>query len=304
VRAVAAASSGRFFFASAGNEGLKGVSNRADLKADVQDALLLHTGPAASKELLLEFWWREPPRNGDVQLDVQVSEYDSGTQKFVPKFGTPLGISAATAAAVLTTQTTHKFKNVLCASLFKKKCYSNMSCAAFGLSSTPGSAGFPIMQIEVTIRSIGYPAVVNSWLVVSDDPGTSFIEGTKSGSLTLPASDLAVVSVGGIHRPRAALIPWARASRGRASVYTDYTPLPPVQDLSQRAPWLAGRVELSVTSDMGTSFASPKACADAARVLLRKSCTTVEALVAELLSKTTPLPAKDWDEREGYGQLG
>lgn len=302
------APSDRFFFASAGNEGLKGVANRVDLGVDEQDTMLLHTGPAQKEELLIEFWWREPPKNGDVQFDVQISEYDAGKKSFVTKFGTPLGISALASASVLTRQTTHKFKNVLCASLFEKKCYSGMSCAALGLSTKPGSGGFPIMQVEITIRSIGNPAAVNSWLVVSDDPGTAFVEGSKSGSVTLPASDLAVVSVGGIHRSNRKLIPWARASRGRASVYTDYTYTPPSQDESQRAPWLASRVELSVTSDMGTSFASPRACADAVKVLLNPKFpnkpTTVEELVARLLTLNAPLAPADWDEREGYGQLG
>jgi hypothetical protein len=294
----ASPSQGRYFFASAGNDGLKGVANRAFLEPNTQESFLLRTGSRQTAELLLEFWWRQPPQ-GTVEFEVQIYEYDPEKMAFSRQFTSTLKISSSKSGVVLAQQP-QSFKNVVCASLFHSRCYKDLSCAALAVS-TIGNPGLPIIDIEVTVRSTHQRAIVNGWVVVSDDPETAFIAGNKSGSLTLPASDLEILSVAGVGRT---LQPWGRSSRGPASIYTDYAVMPPGPS-PQQTPWLAHRVELGALGAVGTSFASPRACADAANIVRaaprRKQCNSIPNLVAELLR--IPRANLSWTGRWGCGRL-
>jgi hypothetical protein len=291
---LASSKSGRFFFISGGNDGMSGVSGRRALTAGIQDCLKVRTGPNPSSELLVEFWWEEQP-GSPVSVEVQVRDVQAvGIAK--DWFLKPLRIDAATAGMIMkqVRSKSNATSSVQFSSLLHTRAHNNMCCAAFGLTCPSGSV-LPQVDIEFTFES---PADVtlNGWLVVSEDCATCFVEGTNAGTLRVPATDPDLICVTGVVDGGQ---PWPRSSRGPAAEYRQAN-----QGQLIAAPRLAHRVELGHFGESGTSFASPRACADAADVvrdprrLARLRNPTDLAL--ELLGSPSP---PTWNARTGFGAI-
>jgi hypothetical protein len=124
---------------------------------------------------------------------------------------------------------------------------------------------------------------------------TAFLEGGPQGTLRVPATATGVVAISGIGGPNQ---PWSHSSRGPAGDYSVGGTSPP------QVPHLAYPVKAtSAPRDEGTSFASPRACADTAKFLRGKPAgQTIDDLVNNHLSRPGPaLPA--WNPRTGYGDV-
>ena len=286
IHQCATPAAGRFLFAAAGNDGLTGVAGKRILSAGVPDYLKVRTSPNNPAELLVEFWWQEPAGGARVEIKVEVTD-TSGR----PLMTGPLRIDSTRAGTTLATMP-KGFKNVLCQSLFHARCRNAMSCIALALS-TQVPPGLPMIDLEFTLESsVDLP--VSAWLVVRDDEQLcTFIEAYQGGTVCVPAADPAVIGVAGVE---AAGRPWSRSSRGPTHIYKIGSKAPTV-------PYLAHMAALG--GEFGTSFASPRACADAANVLRnpqiqKNKCGTVTDMVNELLYSRGLKPTA-WNSRTGFG---
>ena len=101
----------------------------------------------------------------------------------------------------------------------------------------------------------------------------------------VPAAPLRVVAGG---------LPWKESSRGPAGEYGSAPGTGP--------PHLAHRIEHPLVNDKGTSFASPRACADAADLVLdprrRPGLLTAADVAQGLLGLSSASP---WNSRTGFG---
>jgi hypothetical protein len=163
-----------------------------------------------------------------------------------------------------------------------------MSCIAFAVTR-PASASELHVSFDITAKSAD--AVVNAWIVICD-PGmkTRFTGSGRDATISVPASDPKVVSVAGYDGTRKQM--WRESSRGPASSYSNTS--------RTESPSMAHLVEPlgSGSASPGTSFASPRAAADAAQPIAdpnrRSNCTEVEKLLAETYGTLTA-----WDSRYG-----
>ncbi|SIO13000.1 hypothetical protein SAMN05444166_2611 [Singulisphaera sp. GP187] len=276
-------SSSRYFHAAAGNDGLSGIAGRLELTADLRDFLRLQTGPSHGPELLVEFWWEEIT-GAALSIAAAVSER-SGK----PVFATPVRINSSRPKTTMTRAAASP-TGVLCETLMHARCKGNMNCAALALSNA-GGAALPTLDIEFTLEST-VDITVGAWIVVGGGSQSAFIEGGSSGTICVPASAPEVLCVSGITGTNK---PWARSSRGPVGDYGSHTPV--------SAPRLAHLVQYRRGGRMGTSYACPRAAADAANVLsppLAAKCATLDDLAREVFS-VAKLPA--WNPRTGYGEI-
>jgi len=289
VRTLAPVSSSYYFHASAGNDGMTGVAGRRKLRAGVKDCLKVRTGSNNSGEILIEFWWVDDPKSS---FSMEVSASDSagspvlGSLRINSKVGAQL-------SNVGPSFTPSGSGPVICQSLFHARCHKDMNCVAFALS-TKSPPGLPMLDVEFSLED-SVDTVVNAWIVVSEDRQSCFIEGSNEGTISVPATDPEVVSVTGIDSNRQ---PWPRSSRGPGSVYQVGVASHP-----STVPYMAHLVELGHLGEVGTSFASPRACADTANIIRdkvkRAHCTSIKNLVNEILAPGgSPLP---WNPRTGFG---
>jgi hypothetical protein len=285
IRQLASPSSGQYFHTSAGNANMTGIASQRELTAGIPENLKLRTGPNACGEILVEFWWREPP-GGSLSIEVEVFSATDSPLWSLPLDPTYVGSALAALPA--------GFNNVVCESLFHAQCHNDMSCIAFALS-TKQPPGLPILNIEFTL-SCPVDVVVNSWIVVSEDLLSAFLEGNNEGTVSVPGSDPEVLSVAGV---RSSGQLWARSSHGPVGVYQRGT-------TPSTVPYVAFLA--SYRGDWGTSFASPRACAATANIIRdaskRTQCTTIKDLVHEILYENLNLPSGSslsWNPRTGFG---
>ena len=132
---MTAPGSTRHFFTSAGNDGQRGIAAFRRLKKDVPDDLVLRTGSAGAREILVEFWWREPPA-GTMSIEVMVR--NATGRKMYPH---PLQIDSHSASATMSSPPAYQFGTVAPSTLFHANCRNGMSCAAFAITSqSPGTS--------------------------------------------------------------------------------------------------------------------------------------------------------------------
>ena len=273
----------RFLVVAAGNEDRFSCAAKRDLKANQEETMTLSTGPLC-KEVLVEFWWNDATV-ADLSIEAEVWEVNPahsrsniGTIKIDKGRGTALARARAGLPA-----------SVVAHSLFAAKCQKDFSCIAFAMSETSG-APLPNLQIFFTLKAIA-DVTVNAWIVVAEpDPLTALSGGGPVGTITVPATDASVLSVAGLEDATGKI--WKGSSRGPAAQYASGAP-------ATSSPLMAHLAALG--TDFGTSFASPRACADVAAALADPTklphCTDATSLMIAAYGLTPPLPA--WNARTG-----
>lgn len=275
----------RFLIASAGNNGGKGLSAKRVLEANESETLCLRIG-SRCKKLLVEFWWDDSnPANLNIDAEIWEPQSLGGSSHF----GT-VSIGPGLVGSVLTRAPAGLPKSMDSFSLISAKCQNNYGCIAFAISTS--QAALPILEIKFTQKST-IAIVVNGWIVVCEsDPLTAFVEGGQEGTIMVPASNSAVVSVAGVKSDGQM---WDGSSRGPAAQYTLARP-------SKSSPFIAHLAELG--SEFGTSVSSPRACGDVTRVMIdparRARCIDAIDLVCETYGLVKP-PAS-WNVRSGYSK--
>jgi hypothetical protein len=282
------AKSQRYLHVAAGNDGGKGIASRREVFKDIEETLPIRTGPYGGHDLLVELWWSDAANTGPP--DIQAEIFD-GT-------GRPLGLSCrllggssgATLALIPS-----RFTGLSCQSLFHAQAYGSMHCVAFALHANQWD-DLKNLEIMLTLKAKS-DAVVHGWIVIADDSRSCFIEGGSVGSLCVPATEEEALAVSGVE---ASDQPWAPSSRGPLPSYGPHS-------VAMAAPHVAHLVDLGVGNEKGTSYASPRACADSALLVrdatVRKRCNTAQDLAQELLNKFGATRASTWSNRIGFGSL-
>lgn len=273
-------SSNRFLIAAVGNEGGTGRAAKRRLIADEEDTVSLHTG-VDCKELLIEFWWDDRSVT-DLSVLADVYETMPGGRRVNH---CTLLIDEDCAGAALAT-VPGSSGGLLMHSLFSAKCYGGFSCIAFALTAAARKQ-LPLLQVRFALTS-KRDTIVNAWIVIAEpNPLTAFVEGGQGGNAMVPASSAAVLSVAALgHKGEM----WKGSARGPAAQY----------DLVEPRTGCPLMAHLGYYRDeIGTSFASPRACGDAAEALARPHWTPTNADPQNLLTQMYPL-APRWSPRYGY----
>lgn len=274
----------RFVLAAAGNDGGRGLAARRRLRPGDQEYLTIRTGPRC-KDLLVEFWWREAAGAlAHLTVSAELEELKTGAPR------SPAGRLAIGPGTLgtLTTTPAGTPQGSSCHSLFQARCRNDMSCIALALTS---ANPLPPLEIAIALES-SIDVVVNAWIVLAEtDPQTAFVEGGQEGSVCVPASDPILLSVAGVEDTGKF---WRGSSRGPAAAYNVGGP-------HEQVPLMAHRARYGQTA--GTSFASPRAAADAAVALANPNIRNQIWDSIDLLCETyginrALLPA--WNERFGY----
>jgi hypothetical protein len=276
----------RFVVAAAGNDGGSGVAAKRKLVANEREFLSLQTGPRC-EDLLIEFWW---DNTNLANLNIEVSIYEplaTGGRAFhgVVK------IDPYLAGSLLTSAPAGLPSNMISHSLFHANCRNNLSCIAFAISSQ--QMALPVLDIRFGLESAA-DVVVNAWIVVCEDqPQTTFIEGGPNGTVRVPACEASVLSVAGVEATGQM---WEGSSRGPAAQYQSGP--------HSTAPIMAHLVTL--TGESGTSYSSPRACADAiaalADPLKRNQCNDAIDLMCNAYGlQRNNLPS--WNRRFGFQKV-
>jgi hypothetical protein len=271
----------RYLFVSAGNDGLSGVSGSKKLRAHTPDFLRARVERSTTQELLIEFWWKQAD-GGNISIDVEASD-DARGSLFLT--GT-LRIDSTTSAGA---QLTHRgvYGDYAFSSLFCSSATDGMSCIAFAMSSTSGDLSATDIIFTLTSEM---DVTVNAWIVVGKQGKAYFVNGGEQGTLRVPSTVDGVVCVAGVEADGT---PWARSSRGPATSYTF--------QVKGHWPSMAHLAEFR-GDEKGTSFASPRACADAAAALMspkHRHCQDANSLVRRVLKRSRTR----WDPRVGYGKI-
>jgi hypothetical protein len=233
-----------FLVAAAGNDGGSGVAAKRNLRANERDFLKLNIS-ARCKDLLVEFWWDDAiAANLTIELNIYQPLVAGGSKhlgmlKIGPGLaGTALNIAPVGLPANMTSQ-----------SLFQAKCRNNLDCIAFSISASHKT--LPVLEVKFGLESAS-DVVVNAWIVVCEEqPQTAFVEGEQDGTIRVPASHSAVLGVAGTETTGQL---WEGSSRGPAARFqAGNAPL--------SGPLMAHLAALG--GDFGTSYSSPRACADA-----------------------------------------
>jgi hypothetical protein len=293
-----------FVHVAAGNHGASGVHARADLRPTQTKHIALRTGPRGISTILVESWWLEPPGSSDLRIEVDARKL--GGAAIMPQ----LVLTPTLGQAVLTPDALGATDRR--ASLYSAAYRNGFSCSAFELSANDP---FDLSSIEISFAFTSRSdLVVHSWIVVDKDRQSAFVTGSDSGgSLVIPATEPEVIAVAGATHARQ---PWRSTSTGPIAEYTPYPyPHPYWLHGHPPPPWFGFETQPSIahlaafeskpassaTSDWGTSYAAPRACADTVAVLLDPSQRVIDrdTLLAALLSGA---PSRQpWDPTMGFG---
>jgi hypothetical protein len=274
----------RFLFASAGNEGSRGISARLDLVQDEADYMELAVNEHCT-ELLVEFWWDDAiPADLEIRADVSAGRSSLST----------IVIKPGLAGTVLAPAPMGTVKSFKCMTLLQSKSSGTMSCIAFAITRPTPAPGMQLtaLQISFDLTARSADPAVHAWVVICEDhQKTAFVQAGPEGTVSVPASAPDVVSVAAYDKGLKQM--WRKSSRGPASRYSSLS-----QTESPAMAHLSHSVGMGPT-DHGTSFASPRAAADAAHALSvagrRANCTEVEKLIKETYASV----ASKWDPRHG-----
>jgi hypothetical protein len=274
----------RFPFAAAGNEGIQGISSRLRLKqneADYMDFVATET----CTDLLIEFWWDEA--KGPADMEIVVGSEASGMRKSV------IPINAGTAGPALVASTMGQRRPVTFLTLCQSTAQGTMGCIAFAITRPPAPAGaipLPKLHISFDITAKSSPSVIHAWTVFCDAKRESgFVRGGPEGSVCVPASDPNVVSVAAYDPARKQM--WRSSSRGPASQYDARIESPMMAHLSNHP----GGHE-------GTSFASPRAAADATVPLAQSGKRTICTEPKKLIEQAYGTIGTTFDPRYGFSK--
>jgi hypothetical protein len=278
--------SDRFLFASAGNEGGKGISSRLELRKGEADYMELIVDGTCT-ELLVEFWWDD---SGPADIEMATLTSGSGLVQ------TPITIAPGLALATFSPAPVGPRPNMGFFSLLHAPSHGKMACIAFAITRTAAAAGAPALpelRVSFDITAKSADATVHAWIVLCEKARkTHFTQGGPEWTIVAPASDPKAMSVAGYHQTLGQM--WRGSSRGPASRYAVTTKSPVMAHLSHPP-------ASSTSSEHGTSYASPRAAADATQILAdsakRANATDAEKLVQETYRRTVP-----WNSRYGFRQ--
>lgn len=272
----------RFLFAAAGNEGGKGISSRLELERGKADFMTLRVD-AACTDLLVEFWWDD-----GAAPDVRIGAVTEGSGFSTSRVSIGGGIAGVT--KLLAPAYSGQRPPVAFLSLLESRAHGNMGCIAFAMTRpAPGVA----LKISFDVEAVRQDAVVHAWIVIGDPAmETHFTQGGPAGTVTAPASDPTIVSVAGYDKALNQM--WRHSSRGPSSEY-----IPRVGTESPRMAHLVESVGYGTAAE-GTSFASPRAAADATRSLADPKvcarCTESDKLIEETYGSAA---ISRWNPRYG-----
>jgi hypothetical protein len=266
----------RILHVSAGNDGLRGIHAVRDLRGGRISNLVLQTGHVGDEFLLTEFWWKD--QCGHVELDVDVLDENG-----VAIFQNPVSVDSRMYQTILAPYGEQDPRLTLVAA----KCRADMNCIAFGIRKSSHS-NLANLQLRFKLRSDDH-AAVHAWIACANDKRTAFIGSTPHSSLRVPATARHAVGVAGAIDNRQG---WEESSIGvdredRACHFYWQDTVAPV---------LAHRVDC-VDGRPGTSYASPRACADTAELLLRG----VRPAGVEDLVREFSLGQGGWNPHTGFG---
>jgi hypothetical protein len=273
----------RFVVVAAGNEGGTGHTAKCSLTANEEDLLSVHTGQFC-EELLIEFWWDD---SGTADLSIKADIWEARPGNARVNLGAYTIDSSF--AATLSTIPVGLQPYMATQSLFSAKCRNNFSCIAFAISSVTPRVALPQLQIRFTLKAVR-DIVVNAWIVVAEqNPLSTFVAGGQDGTIMVPASDPSTLSVAGL---RTSGQMWEGSSRGPAAQYDPAA-------VVRASPLMAHLASLG--TDFGTSYASPRACADATATLAdpikQPKCIDAESLLSQTYGLST---LSQWNPRSGY----
>jgi hypothetical protein len=276
----------RIIHVSAGNDGGRGLHAVRYVVSGTGEDLVVQTGPGRDDFLLVELWWNSSC--GEVSVEIDVLGRDS-----MRIFSQPASIDSTVPKAFMAPYQPEDPRLTLVSS----RCIGAMSTIAFGMTPSDFS-DLSDLKISMALDSTRH-APVHAWIAASSNLRTHFSVGTDDATLCVPATARHVVGVAGaISNQRV----WANSSRGAAdTIIGEQLYSAECRGLywgAHRAPILAHRVHNSFGA-MGTSLASPRACADTAAALLKGFRPTgVEELAAALVG--IGFGAK-WNNRSGFG---
>jgi hypothetical protein len=269
----------RFPFAAAGNEGERGIAAQLDLLRDQTDYLKLLVGQHCT-ELLVEFWWDDA---GPADVEVKASVQGSG-------FSPAVVVIGSATQATLEIAVSRGPMNLL--TLCQAKSHGTMSCIAFAAKRPASAAAFSV-AFDVTAKSSH--TAVHTWVVICDaEQETRFETNSPWGTVSVPASDPRVVSVAGFNQAENQMM--RESSRGPASRYSPAAPT--------HSPAMAhlAHYDRSGVTNYATSYASPRAAADATEALYDPrrcvNCTETTKLIEETYGSGSVAPT--WNPRHGY----
>jgi hypothetical protein len=278
----------RFLFASAGNEGARGIGSRLELKQGKADymELVVHGN---CKEVLVEFWWDDATPAG-VEM-VAVIE-GGGIQR------SRVVVNPGLAGSLLDLPPMGQRPPAAFLTLLHANSRGSMSCIAFAATRPEPTDGAPPLsefRVFFDLTATWANATVHAWIVICErDLKTRFEHAARDATVAVPASDPNVVSVAG-YEPVGKQM-WRQSSRGPASLYSPGRPT--------QSPAMAHLCHHTIPSgvDYGTSYSSPRAAADATETLAdknrRSNCMTVQELIRETYGHA---PAA-WDPRYRFHQ--
>jgi hypothetical protein len=279
IKTLPSTAKNRHVFVPSGNDGGSGVSATCALRAKRPDFLRARAQWPGSHETLIEFWWWDA--DGNLAIDVEARD-PNGASLIVAG---SLSIDSASATGVQLTQRTPASSSYpTFSSLFHANCHNGMSCIAFAMTNITGTDA----DFDFTLTSTTGDPVVNAWVAVAADRKAYFIGSNEATNMRVPSVLDELVCVAGVDAKHQ---PWARSSRGPSASYARTSSSTP------EAPRMAHRVDVP-SLPPGTSFACPRAAADAAHVLTTQSGLKPTDLVAKLLGSNH---TSGWDASTGYG---
>jgi len=300
---IAPAASDRFLFVATGNDGLTGVACRGDLVPGRKSYMMLRLGghlppgTARPDEVLVEFWWKDPGRNL-VSIEAVGKEYGRMLNL------RPLRIDSQTAGQTFK-EAPQGFGRLSYRSLFHARCYDDMSCVAFVLSTRKESGGLPDLDLEFTLKG-PCSVAVNAWVVECTDRQAGLVGGNSEGTIRVPATAPSAVCVAGVESDGQ---PWRYSSSGPACSYSDDNVMSLLLErllgeTRPKLPHLAHLVDQGRDSVPGTSFSTPRAAADAAEIVCdpsrRRMCRGAKSLAMQILGDHAG-SEPSWDPRVGFG---
>ena len=273
----------RYMHVAAGNDGVVGLSAVRTLSGALDEFLRLTVGPTGCTEILVELWWDAAGGTG-LDVTVELSQLATGITI------APLRINSRTAGTTM--GPSGVTGGPTCQALFHAACHGNRSCIAFSISATTTQV-LANLDVDITLSSTA-PMIVNAWLVVCDDERSSFVQSASSASIRVPATDAEVVAVAGVTGTRQ---PWIRSSRGPTANY-GAVPAP------NTPPYVAHLVSHPTSGSMGTSFASPRACADSAALMRTPGVVVVDSVdLAQKIIAANGGTVGALDPRLGFGVI-
>jgi hypothetical protein len=273
----------RFVTVSAGNDGGGGVHIERELEAGAPELVSLLVGPSGTRQLIVEFWWKDVP-TVDIEFEVEVRPQGSSSSRF------PGSLALSSNAPQLMTGIEHP--NGLRQSLVALRCLNNLSCMAFALSHDNPNV-LASLQVDFTLAAATC-TTVHGWVIACNDEQATFKAASPDATLCVPATAPGVIAVASLSADG---VPWKGSSRGPAVNYE-------LGLSGNSSPQIAHLGSLHAGVPPATSYASARAAADIAALLAQPGsagrCFDRESLLVSLLGGRS---LGKWSSRTGYGRV-